>query len=179
MLTASKEDIARVMSKVDILPNGCWFWMGGRTKGQGNKKPCGSFSLKGKTVRAHRFSSEILNGHECPPGHHRDHTCDWSLCVNPAHIEVVTHEENQRRKMMGRGAMWQAPKCSCTKRHPLIGQCFYLDANRHLKRHVVEVTKIGIVNRYFHTRHARWEYDFIDHSLLRLLEGCGGIKWSN
>lgn len=109
MLEASERDIKRFMSKVDILPNGCWLWTGGRSRGKGNSKWYGSFSLNGKTIRAHRFSSEVLNKHKCPPGHHRDHTCDFSMCVCPDHIEVVTHEENQARKVAGRGSHWVCP----------------------------------------------------------------------
>ncbi|MEL6587488.1 MAG: HNH endonuclease [Pseudomonadota bacterium] len=104
MIQATEADIARFMGYVVKLPNGCWFWIGGRSKGQGNRMPYGSFRVGRKTVRAHRFASEVLGGQECPPGHHRDHTCCFSLCVNPAHIEVVTHHENQARKMARRKA---------------------------------------------------------------------------
>jgi len=43
--------------------------------------------------------AEALGGKVCPPGCHRDHTCNFSMCVNPAHIEVVSPKENQARKM--------------------------------------------------------------------------------
>ena len=98
LLNATEADIARFMDKVDILPNGCWFWTGARSRGKGNSKWYGSFRLNGTSVRAHRFSSEVFNQDVCPPGHHRDHTCHFSLCVAPHHIEVVTKEENQARK---------------------------------------------------------------------------------
>lgn len=101
MLRARPEDIDRFMGYVEKLPNGCWFWTGGRSRGKGNRKWYGSFRLGKRTVRAHRFSSEVLGGVPCPPGHHRDHTCRFSLCVCPSHIEVVTAEENQRRKVQG------------------------------------------------------------------------------
>ena len=98
-----QSDIDRFMEKVDKLPNGCWFWTGARSKGAGNKKCYGSFRVrKHGVVRAHRFASEALAGTICPDGHHRDHTCNFSMCVNPDHIEVVTHFENQRRKMKRR-----------------------------------------------------------------------------
>lgn len=99
LLEATQADIDRFMSYVEKLPNGCWFWTGARSRGKGNKKWYGSFRLGITTVRAHRFSSEVLNKHECPPGHHRDHECCFSLCVCPKHIEVVTRQINQQRKM--------------------------------------------------------------------------------
>lgn len=98
MLEASEADIERFYGKVDILPNGCWYWTGARSRGQGNKKWYGSFRLGNRTVRAHRFAAEVLGGKHCPPGHDRDHTCCFSMCVNPEHIEIVTKEVNQERR---------------------------------------------------------------------------------
>jgi len=63
MLHAKQSDIDRFMSYVDKLPNGCWFWTGGRSRGRGNKKWYGSFWLGHRTVRAHRFAHEVLGGH--------------------------------------------------------------------------------------------------------------------
>lgn len=92
------EDIDRFMRYVDRLPNGCWYWMGARSRGKGNRKWYGSFRLGHRTVRAHRFASEVLGGQKCPPGYHRDHRCHFSMCVNPDHLEVVPKEVNQERK---------------------------------------------------------------------------------
>ena len=104
LLDASTADIVRFMKLVDKLPNGCWFWTGARSRGKGNKKWYGSFRVGPTTVRAHRFASEVLGRSVCPPGHHRDHTCCFSLCVNPAHLEVVSREENQARKVARKAA---------------------------------------------------------------------------
>lgn len=88
------------MSYVDKLPNGCWFWTGGRSRGKGNRKWYGTFWFRGKSIRAHRFSCDYIGKFEpLPPGKHRDHTCVFSMCVNPEHLEHVTHEENQDRKL--------------------------------------------------------------------------------
>lgn len=108
LLDATDADIKRFMGYVDKLPGGCWYWTGARSRGKGNRKWYGSFRLGKRTVRAHRFASEVLGLQPCPPGHHRDHTCSFSMCVNPAHIEVVTHEENQRRKMAVRAELLKA-----------------------------------------------------------------------
>lgn len=101
-MKASKADVERFLKLVDKLPSGCWYWLGARSRGRGNRKYYGTFKLKGKAIRAHRFASEILGNKTCPKGCHRDHKCHFSMCVNPEHIEVVTHEENQRRKMARR-----------------------------------------------------------------------------
>lgn len=95
----TSEDIVRFMKYVDVLSCGCWYWTGARSRGKGNKKWYGSFRLGGRVIRAHRFASEVLGGNPCPPGCHRDHTCGFSMCVNPEHLEVVPKEVNQARKM--------------------------------------------------------------------------------
>lgn len=92
------QEIERFMSFVTILPNGCWYWRGARSRGAGNSQWYGTFKYRGKSIRAHRFMSDYVMGNTCPEGYHRDHTCSFSLCVCPKHIEVVTREENQRRK---------------------------------------------------------------------------------
>lgn len=92
-------DRDRFMSKVEVLRCGCWYWTGARSRGRGNKKWYGSFWVGGKVIRAHRYADEELAGRgPLPPGEHRDHTCEFSMCVNPDHIERVTHDENERRK---------------------------------------------------------------------------------
>lgn len=100
LLHYNSKDLERFFKYVEKLPNGCWFWTGARSRGKGNRKWYGSFRLGKTTVRAHRFASEALSGHECPPGHHRDHECCFSLCVNPSHIKVVTHAKNQELKVI-------------------------------------------------------------------------------
>lgn len=99
-IECSPADIARFMKHVDKLPCGCWFWTGATSKGRG-KSPYGTFWVNKKVgrVRAHRFACEVIGGKgELPKGHDRDHTCCFSLCVNPNCIEYVTKLENQTRK---------------------------------------------------------------------------------
>jgi hypothetical protein len=103
VIRATEADVARFMRHVDKLPSGCWFWTGARSRGKGNKKWYGTFTLvvngKRTRVRAHRFSCEAIKGAPCPPGHDRDHTCRFSMCVCPDHIEVVTKRVNHERKL--------------------------------------------------------------------------------
>lgn len=108
---ATPADLARFMAMVDVLPSGCWFWTGARSRGKGNRKWYGTFHVTGHgSVRAHRYATEAIGRRECPPGHHRDHLCEFSLCVNEACIEVVTHEENERRKQQRRRARAAGPR---------------------------------------------------------------------
>lgn len=102
MIIATPEDIARFMSFVEILPNGCWFWSGARSRGKGNKKWYGTFWVNREigSVRAHRFSCDVFGKRPLPKvgRWHRDHNCCFSLCVNEKHLDIVTHEENELLK---------------------------------------------------------------------------------
>lgn len=57
-------------------------------------------SMHDTKVYAHRWIYEQLVG-PIPGGHDVDHVaargCTSALCVNPAHLEAVTHAENMRR----------------------------------------------------------------------------------
>lgn len=102
LIQASRKDVERFMRYVVVLQSGCWLWIGARSRGAGKKGQkvwYGSFRVGHRTVRAHRFASEVLGRQHCPDGHHRDHKCELSLCVNPDCIEVVPKSVNQERKV--------------------------------------------------------------------------------
>jgi hypothetical protein len=72
--------------------SGCWLW-------QGNIHPDKGYGIMrrgGLTRRAHRFFYETLVG-PVPDGLELDHLCRVRHCVNPDHLEPVTHAENLRR----------------------------------------------------------------------------------
>ena len=88
-LTSIAEE--RFWARVDKT-DACWFWVG--RKGNGGY---GRFTSTDKrTYAAHRFSYELLVG-PIPEGLELDHLCVTPSCVNPAHLEPVTAEENHRR----------------------------------------------------------------------------------
>ena len=54
-------------------------------------------SLDGQTVAVHIVSYVNKNGF-VPGKKQIDHLCNNRMCVNPDHLEMVTHKENQRRR---------------------------------------------------------------------------------
>lgn len=96
-MTRRDEIRAKIMANVEIDPEtGCWNWTGpdsGSGRGGGYPRMC----LDGQTVAVHRVM--FTNEHGYIPGKKQiDHKCCNRRCVNPAHLEMVTHRENQRRK---------------------------------------------------------------------------------
>jgi hypothetical protein len=85
----------RFWSRVQKTPC-CWLWTGRTRNGR-----YGDYQAKGRKVLAHRYAYEQLVG-PVPDGLELDHVkargCTSTLCVNPAHLEPVTHLENMRRR---------------------------------------------------------------------------------
>lgn len=74
----------------------CHLWQGARSRGQGNKAWYGSFRVGRYVVRTHIFVCVVAG--TMIPGHHVDHLCRNTLCVNRDHLEVVTPTENALRR---------------------------------------------------------------------------------
>lgn len=82
--------------KVNEL-TGCWIWMRScDTKGRGQVGTWNKQSKSRMRKQAHRWVYEQRIG-PIPDGMTLDHLCMNPLCVNPAHLELVTMEENSRR----------------------------------------------------------------------------------
>jgi len=83
--------IERLFNRIDKKPSGCWEWTGSKD-GRGY----GRIRIGKELYGAHRAAYEIIRG-PIPDNLSLDHLCRNPLCVNPAHLEPVTHEENMRR----------------------------------------------------------------------------------
>lgn len=71
--------------------SGCWIWLGAR-----DKRGYGRLSFGGKSGFAHRVLYETYKS-AVPSGHELDHRCRLTSCVNPDHLEPVTHRVNVLR----------------------------------------------------------------------------------
>ena len=69
----------------------CWLWTAALdTTGYGQ------FRINGILNRSHRVAYELVNG-PIPEGMQLDHLCRVRHCVNPDHLEPVTHRVNSLR----------------------------------------------------------------------------------
>lgn len=82
----------RFWPKVDKQEDDCWLWTARTVDGYGTFWMGYAIGHK----KAHRLAYELLVG-EIPVGLELDHLCRVRNCVNPAHLEPVTHRENARR----------------------------------------------------------------------------------
>lgn len=88
---------SKIYSNAKLDPNtGCWVWQGSHSGfGRGGGYP--RMSLDGATMAVHRVMWTNENG-IIPHKKQIDHKCKNRLCVNPEHLELVTHKQNQRRR---------------------------------------------------------------------------------
>ena len=95
MLFGDKRLPTRFWAKVSVREDGCWIWTACLSRGYGQ------FQWDGKPRRAHRVSYQELIG-PIPDGLQIDHVvargCLSRSCVNPAHLEIVTHAQNHSRE---------------------------------------------------------------------------------
>ncbi len=84
------DDHARFWSKVAVTPS-CWLWTP-----RLDRDGYGHIQIGQHMKRAHRVAYEWIAG-AIPEGLTLDHLCSVRHCVNPAHLEPVTAEENVRR----------------------------------------------------------------------------------
>lgn len=102
--------IERLFTKFVIADNGCWLWTASCGRGG-----YGRFNYEGRAQSAHRCAYELLVG-PIPDGLEIDHLCRVRNCVNPDHMEPVTHRVNVLRGM-GSSAK-RARQTHCKNGHP-------------------------------------------------------------
>lgn len=111
-MPASRPLAVRCEEKIDRDTNtGCWLWTAAVDKDPGYGRIWDGHRM----AHAHRVVYE-LNVGPIPDGLELDHLCRVRHCVNPAHLEPVTHAENVRR---GAGGVL---KQTCPQGHALLGE---------------------------------------------------------
>ena len=118
--------IEKLLAKVRKEKDGCWIWLGHK-----DKRGYGQTSLRGRDW-AHRIFYRHFKG-QIPEGTEIDHKCNTPSCVNPKHLQAISHRENQLR-----GRSWvgkNARKTHCPKAHP------YSKRNTYINPHGARVCR--------------------------------------
>lgn len=112
----------RLWSKVDA-DGDCWEW-----KAYRRRDGYGALRYRGMPRPAHAVVYETLVD-RVPDGMELDHLCRNHGCVNPDHLEPVTHAENIRRGVWGAAIPGKrlATKTHCPQGHPYSGDNLYID----------------------------------------------------
>lgn len=117
--------IDRLLYRTSTSPDGCWVW-----RGTTNEHGYGEIGMGGDVApvrRVHRVAYEHFKG-PIPEGMTIDHLCRNPSCVNPDHLEPVTHAENIRRGWRAR-PHWQ--NNTCKHGHPRTSENTYLNGRGH------------------------------------------------
>lgn len=83
---------SRILKYSRVAVDGCWQWIASK-----NQFGYAQIFAYRKRMRAHRVSYQLFRG-QIAEGMTIDHLCRNKACVNPAHMEVVTAQENCARK---------------------------------------------------------------------------------
>lgn len=98
--------IERLEAQIEPEPNtGCWLWTGSVSV-----KGYGITTISRRLTRAHRVLYEMKYG-PVPKGLELDHLCRQPCCVNPDHLEAVTHSVNVLRGIPFRRPMQKPRRC--------------------------------------------------------------------
>jgi hypothetical protein len=82
----------RLLKSADTSRDDCWRWTG-----KVSRDGYGRMSVAGRYRIVHRLAHDVWIG-PIPEGLEVDHLCQVKLCINPAHLEAVTHRENMHRQ---------------------------------------------------------------------------------
>lgn len=133
----------RLYEKISPEPNsGCWLWLGCT-----NHLGYATIWHNKQMVVAHRILYELESG-MVPKGLELDHLCRTRCCVNPAHLEAVTHRENVMRGLVH--TQIRTKSTHCRRGHLLTGKNVYVYKGKNLCvvcRHIWVAANTDRINR--------------------------------
>ena len=122
---------------------GCWTW-----RGLMRPDGYGLFYIGGyRKARAHRVAYQALVG-PIPEGLELDHLCRNKACVNPDHLEPVTHRENVMRGESPAASRATVTHCPAGHGHDLANTRLSKRNQRHCRTCARERRPVELAQRY-------------------------------
>lgn len=91
MRTRNKPHTVESLLELTVPHGDCLLWQGAsRTNGYGVTV------YRGTQTTTHRIMYQLYIGETLPDGMEVDHKCNNRLCINPDHLQAVSHAENMR-----------------------------------------------------------------------------------
>jgi hypothetical protein len=109
--------LARLERHTCRVESGCWEWTASC-----DRAGYGRLMVQKRLRVAHRLSYELRVG-LIPEGLVLDHLCRNPRCINPAHLEAVSQQENVQRGAVPRSR--NREKTHCPAGHPYAGANLY------------------------------------------------------
>ena len=122
------DPLLRLIRRTRVDEDGCWNWVGSVSRdGYGRIRIGSKTNGSSRLAATHRLIYECFSG-KIPNNREINHLCQNTRCVNPWHLEVVTHKTN-----MSRGK--HAQKTHCIHGHEFTEENIYIRSTggRHCK----------------------------------------------
>jgi hypothetical protein len=100
VLPLTDVELSRFWSKVEKTKD-CWNWIASKTD-----FGYGQLTLRMRVCRAHGVAYMIFHGY-IPKNRVVHHACENPACVNPDHLEIVTHKKNIQFALLGKPQLWR------------------------------------------------------------------------
>ena len=121
-------DIVRLLNKADYdAATDCWNWLGSL-----NKDGYGRICINYVDYLAHRLSFKLHIGN-IEDGKELDHLCRNRRCINPFHLEEVTHRENILRGIAPAALHARKTECPYGHKFDKANTRFNANGSRHCR----------------------------------------------